>query len=52
MALSYDAEFFNITFHEYSFIHSVLVTEGGQAEKVFVEGGFSPFTLFVFPCPT
>lgn len=52
MAHSYVVEFFNIIFHEKSFIHSLLVTEGGQAEKVFVKRGFSPLTLFVFLCPT
>ena len=41
MAHSYVVEFFNITFHEYSFIHSLLVTEGGQAENVFVKRGFT-----------
>jgi hypothetical protein len=52
MAHSYVVEFFNITFHEKSFIYSLLVTKGEQAEKVFVKRGFSLLTLFVFPCPT
>jgi len=52
MAHSYVVEFFNIRCYEYSFVHSLLVTERGQTEKVFVKRGFSPFALFVFPCPT